>query len=104
MEFDVRDLIAPLEPIWDTTVIPYTLEGNFLDARPFSIDGTVTVVGHLTGDINNDGSGPDISDLMYLIDFMFSDGPRPAIVGVEDVDHSGVHDIADLLTLVNLVF
>ena len=28
-------------------------------------------------DINHDGAGPDISDLVYMVSYMFSGGPAP---------------------------
>ncbi|HOP06480.1 MAG TPA: hypothetical protein PLF13_04225 [candidate division Zixibacteria bacterium] len=31
----------------------------------------------IRGDINHDGGGPDISDLVYLVSYMFSGGPEP---------------------------
>ena len=48
----------------------------------------------------------DISDLVYLVDFMFSGGPEPSCFDESDVDGSGVEpvDIADLVYLVDYMF
>ncbi len=56
------------------------------------------------GDINGDGSGPDIGDLTYLVDYMFRDGPPPDNYSAADVDGSGVVDIADLVYLIDYMF
>lgn len=59
-----------------------------------------------TGDINNDGgANPDISDLLYLVDYSFVVG-SPEIMCPEeaDVDGSGAIDVSDLLYLVDYMF
>ena len=59
----------------------------------------------LRGDVNGDGSGPDIADLVYLVSFMFSGGPPPPCMDEADIDGSGgVPDIADLVYLVAYMF
>jgi len=68
----------------------------------------------LRGDINHDGAGPDITDLVFLVEFMFQPGsPAPPCeepVGSgyypeADVDGNGVGpDIADLVYLVSYMF
>ncbi len=56
-------------------------------------------------DINNDGTGPDITDLVYLVDYMFQGGPEPPIMCQCDIDGNGVGpDIADLVHLVDYMF
>jgi len=59
----------------------------------------------LVGDINGDGQGPDISDLVYMVDFMFGGGPQPAILQAADiVSPLGIVDIGDLVYLVDCMF
>ena len=63
------------------------------------------------GDVNGDGAGPDISDLVYLVTYMFGGGPEPAFKAGNDYypqcdvycDGFGP-DIADLVYLVNYMF
>lgn len=61
-----------------------------------------------TGDINYDGGAvADISDLLYLVDFMFTPGSPDLVCMAEgDVngDGSSVPDISDLLFLVDFMF
>jgi hypothetical protein len=60
---------------------------------------------HVRGDINHDGSGPDITDLVYLVTYMFQGGPVPPCLPEADVNASGGGpDIADLVYLVTYMF
>ncbi|MDX9858604.1 MAG: FISUMP domain-containing protein [candidate division Zixibacteria bacterium] len=57
------------------------------------------------GDINNDGTGPDLSDLTYLVDYLFLGGATPQFYTANvngDSDH--VVDLSDMIYLVNYVF
>jgi len=59
----------------------------------------------LIGDINHDGTGPDISDLVYLVTYMFQGGPEPTHLASVDVNGNGVGpDIEDLIFLVTFMF
>lgn len=46
----------------------------------------------------------DISDLIYLVDYMFTGGPPPQCEEEADVDASGSIDISDLVYLVDYMF
>ena len=67
---------------------------------------TVSSFAGVCGDINDDGGDPDISDLVYLVDYMFQGGPPPPLMWAADVDGSGgaFPDIADLVYLVDFMF
>ena len=56
------------------------------------------------GDIDGNGIGPFIDDLVYLVDWMFNSGPPPPNMANADVDGSGGVDIADLVYLVDYMF
>jgi hypothetical protein len=57
------------------------------------------------GDINHDGVGPDISDLVALVDFMFGGGEAPPCLDEADINGDGVGpDISDLVALVDFMF
>ncbi len=61
----------------------------------------------IRGDVDHSGVLPiDIADLVYLVDYMFNEGPTPVCWGEGDVDGSGVEpiDIADLVYLVDYMF
>jgi len=58
------------------------------------------------GDIDYNGGGPDIADLVYLVSFMFEGGPEPPCFEAADTNGDGnpVLDITDLLALVEYMF
>lgn len=59
------------------------------------------------GDLNHSGSIPDISDLLYLVDYMFDPGsPAPICMAEGDIngDGSSVPDITDLIYFIDYMF
>jgi len=57
------------------------------------------------GDVDFDGAGPNIADLVFLVAFMFSGGDAPPCMQTADIDGSGTGpDIADLVYLVAFMF
>jgi len=57
------------------------------------------------GNVDYDvGDAIDISDLVYLVDFMFNAGPAPPCFVEADMDASGGIDISDLVYLVDYMF
>ncbi|MFH1686649.1 MAG: FG-GAP-like repeat-containing protein [bacterium] len=78
-------------------------QASFSDYLPIVV--AAQVGGGLCGDANGDGVGPDIADLVYLVNYMFNGGPVPPLLEMTDVDGNGVGpDIADLVYLVNYMF
>ncbi len=87
------------------------LADEFGDPFPLTLtDGSVACAGGccvMRGDINHDGAPTiDISDLVYLINYMFSSGPAPICFDEADCNSSGTEplDISDLLYLINYMF
>lgn len=67
----------------------------------------------IRGNVDGDQADQvDIADLIYLVDWMFSDyagndddhGPPPACLDEADIDGSGSNDISDLVYLVDFMF
>ncbi|MEA3297399.1 MAG: hypothetical protein U9R56_05995, partial [candidate division Zixibacteria bacterium] len=79
---------------------------SYLDsANVFIYDGSLTVTGgYLCGDINSDGFGPNISDLIYLATYMFNEGPVPEVLMSADCNGIGQIDITDVIYLLNYMF
>ncbi|MFQ5498536.1 MAG: M4 family metallopeptidase [Candidatus Zixiibacteriota bacterium] len=72
------------------------------DERPFALSFNPAYV---CGDVDGDGSNPDVVDLTYLVDFLFASGPLPPVIEASDVDASGGNpDIVDLTLLVDFMF
>ncbi len=60
----------------------------------------------ICGDVNNSGDWPpDISDMVYMVDYMFVGGPPPDPFWLADMaDCNGDIDISDLVYLVDFMF
>jgi|GEM_PF-5089575 len=59
----------------------------------------------IRGDIDYNGTGPDIADLVYLVAYMFNGGPEPPCMEASDINgDGGIPDIADLVSLVAYMF
>jgi len=56
------------------------------------------------GDINGDGAGPNVTDLTYLIRFLFLYGQEPCSLANADFNSSGTFDSNDLVRLVYYLF
>jgi outer membrane protein assembly factor BamB len=56
-----------------------------------------------TGDCNEDG-GINSADVVYLINYLFVNGPAPEPLGVGDVNCDGVVNSADVVYLINYLF
>lgn len=90
---------------FDVSMQTYTVTGEYLDGVAFDAVGRFVMIGHTSGDINGDGQGPDVSDLVCLVDYMFNGGPPPPVIAAADVDGSGgIVNIADLVYLVDYMF
>ncbi|MBU8934792.1 MAG: PKD domain-containing protein [candidate division Zixibacteria bacterium] len=66
------------------------------------------VVTFICGDVDDDGSQPNIADLTYLVAYLFTSGPPPPVIEAANIDgvvgSGGPIDIADLTYLVAYLF
>lgn len=59
----------------------------------------------ICGDLNGSGQMADISDLVYMVDYMFNFGDAPSPLEAADVNASGgLPDISDLVYMVEYMF
>jgi len=56
------------------------------------------------GDVDGDGEGPNIADLVYLVDYMFNSGPPPLHIPSVDYDFDTEITVSDLIYLVDYMF
>ncbi|MBD3331398.1 hypothetical protein GF356_01000 [candidate division GN15 bacterium] len=104
--------IPPLPGNTNVTYHVYIEEdkGNTVLDPVFATDNdvyyTYTVTAEfICGDINGDGNGPNVSDLTYLVDYLFSGGPQPPDLGTADVNGDGEGpNVSDLTYLVAFLF
>lgn len=79
----------------------------YIDTTKVFVDhGSLTVLGGtFCGDINGDGEGPNVSDLVYGVNFLFKGGAAPPYFWTSDVNCVDPDmNISDLVYLVNYVF
>lgn len=99
----VYDFIEYYMPLYDTSLMSYTVSGQFTDGVDFTETGLVRLIGLLVGDVNLDGQ-IDIADLIYLIDYQFQSGPAPIVLETADMDKNKFLDISDLIMLIDHMF
>ncbi len=81
-----------------------SISSNDPDSPSWSIPATMNVVSFICGDIDGNQVGPDISDLIYLVDYSFNQGAEPPTPQAADVDGSGGLDVADLIYMADFQF
>jgi hypothetical protein len=70
---------------------------------PAFYGGNITVIPYLTGDPNHDGI-IDISDVVYLVNYLFIHGPQPNPLESGDATCEGTVDVSDVIYLINYLF
>ena len=95
--------VVGYEPFYDLTMQTYTLSGELNDATPFSFSGTALFHGHLAGDLNMDNK-INVGDLVFLVTYMFAQGPAPRLVNMVDINGDGINTIVDLIYLTDYLF
>jgi hypothetical protein len=103
MIFPLRDFILSYGWLYDATIQPYTISGEFTDGIPFIYESEFTLVGHRSGDANGD-SQVNVGDVVFLINYVFTEGPAPYMDCIGDVNCDERINIADAVGLVNYIF
>jgi hypothetical protein len=112
----IRFEILGATQVGDSTPIVLSPVGSYepvfyterLDFEPRLVAGAVvyqTSCCDIRGDIDDSGDAPDVSDLVYLVNYMFKQGPQPPCLEEADVNgDGGTINIGDLVYLVNYMF
>jgi hypothetical protein len=93
---NVPDEFVPVTRPWNEispifTEVEYAIEISPWEYPPYC------------GDVNCDGV-VNIADVVYLVTYLFLNGPLPCIMVKADVNHDGVVNIADVVYLVTYLF
>jgi predicted outer membrane repeat protein len=103
IDFPVKDFLDGYGLVWDTLIAPYSLTGEYVDQTPFTLADAVTIIGHRSGDINGDGL-VNIGDPVYLIGYIFRNGPSPEPAAVGDINGDGRVNVGDAVYMVSYLF
>jgi len=98
--------LGGLNNIIDTTTInDYTLEvtSQFLTYIPKVIQGSINTMYVLRGDANTSGN-LNISDITYLVAYLFGSGPKPMTIQSGDANNDIKTNISDITYLVAYLF
>ncbi len=83
--------------IGESSVLPIVIDGSF------EIESGVTGGVFVRGDVNGSLT-IDLSDPIFLLNYLFTMGPEPACLDTADVNDSGGVDLSDPITLLNYLF
>jgi len=70
----------------------------------FNAIGEFTMIGHRRGDLNQDGQGPDVADLVLFVNYLFRGENVSTDLDLFDIDAFEGVNISDLVYLVEIVF
>lgn len=119
LEFWLYEFVVPYGALLDTTEQIYTVNGTINEVTDLQVEGEVTIVGKnsqrpwefivppgeivLRADCNRDGR-VNVSDITYLIAFLFADGDPPSPHLVADVNCDMRVNISDAVYLITYIF
>jgi len=103
LTIDLRPFVAGYGVAWDTTVQAYTVTGALTDGTPLALQGNFILVGHISGDANGDQT-VTIGDAVFVVNYVFRDGPAPSLEAAADANADGKVDLGDAVCLVNFIF
>jgi PKD repeat protein len=91
------------------TIAPYdTHVPNWLSYQgmyePVINVGTVEIDPCIAGDTNGDGNGPNLTDVTFLVNYLFQSGPPPPNMNSANVNGLDGINLTDLTVLVNYLF
>ncbi len=97
------DFLNCYSMVYDTTVQSYSVSFDFNDTYEMILNGEVTLVGRLRGDLNLDGK-ISIHDLTLLIDYIFTGSNQISDINTADLDKNGTTNISTFTMLINRIF
>jgi hypothetical protein len=86
------------KPAWEQGDLVHVTMPNETSGIDFSLSSLF-----ICGDASGDGV-IDVSDVVYLINYLFINGPAPYPLEAGDVNSDGVIDISDVVYLINYLF
>jgi PKD repeat protein len=80
------------------------LNADYAQYRPRVSPGTLLVA--ICGDVNGDGTGPNLADITHMIDFVYLGGEAPPNMKAANVNGSsgGIINLSDITYLISFVY
>jgi hypothetical protein len=103
LSFDLREFIDYYGLTWGRCAEHFLVKANLLDGRSLSASGDFTLIGHTRGDCDGSG-GINVSDIVCVVEYVFSGGDQPQPWQVADADCGGSINVADVVVLIDYVF
>ncbi|MFH2050105.1 MAG: hypothetical protein ABIJ12_11720, partial [bacterium] len=75
-----------------------------LDAFEITTYSCIEPPQYICGDANNDEDGPNVTDLVFMVDYIFKSGDAPPILEATDVDGIPGITVVDLVYMVDYLF
>ena len=99
-------MVGPDSSVTYTITVVTLLSGddNFGNDTAISQVYSVPEVAFICGDVDSDGSGPNVADVIYLVDYLFFAGQSPPFLDAADVDASERINVVDLIYIVDYLF
>jgi len=96
-------LVGEGKVVWSSLTQTANRWRNLYGSRPFRLSCDAVTLPQICGDANADGI-IDISDVVYLLAFIFSGGPAPNPPAAGDANGDGAVDISDVVYLIAYIF
>jgi hypothetical protein len=101
--FDARDFVSSYGVVWDTSSQTFSVSGQFTGGGAFEATDEFVLIGHRSGDANADGL-VNVSDVVYLLGYIFFDQEPPDPLLLGDPDCSETVSVSDAVYLVGYIF
>jgi len=90
--------------LWfDTSEKAFVVSGKFNDCCPFIVNGTFTVIGHRSGDVNNDNE-VNIFDISYILNYLYNGGTEPKPLEIADINSDNMINLYDITYLISYLY
>jgi len=98
-----RELLPAYLPAWDTSMQYYSVSGQFTDGTEFITYNWFQLIGHRSGDTNQDGF-VDIFDIFFMINYLYLGGASPYPEIISEVNGDCAINIFDITYLVDYLY